>query len=864
MKLDVPARKLWLILGSCLFCFLSLAQKKATLPVENGVPENLANFRKQVVSDLHYAIHFHVPAAKAESIPAEETITFNWKKNEQPLQIDFKSVDTSIHAVVVNDRRVKKQFQNEHLLVESTWLHEGLNTVTIYFTAGELSLNRNADFLYTLLVPDRARTVFPCFDQPSLKAKFQLTLTLPKDWKALANAPLADSVVSADTKTYRYEESDLFSTYLFSFVAGRFEARTQKTGEREMQFLFRETDSNKIRLSMDTIFGWHEKAIRFLEDYTQIPFPFRKLDFAGIPDFQYGGMEHVGAIDYKGSTLFLDSAATKDQENARSNLIAHETAHMWFGDLVTMQWFNDVWMKEVFANFMADKITQGTQNSSNYELKFLLTHFPRAYAVDRTAGANPIRQPLSNLQEAGTLYGPIIYDKAPVMMRQLERLVGVENFRDGLRDYLKQYSYGNATWPDLIGILDKRTPADLLAWNKVWVNTPGRPQLHYSLQKAKGKIARLTITQKGEQGQSYLLPQFFELALVYGDRVEELTVNMNKMSVVVGGAEGRPLPDYILFNSSGQGYGVFPVDPNMQHLDRLPNPVMRAAASINLYENMLNGSGRKPAELLTTCLALLEKEPEELTSRLLTGYCIDIFWRLLTPVERQQLVQRLETAFWQMMQNEALSNKKKILFQAYQNLALSKPALDTLYAVWKEQTPPRGVKLSEDDYTALALNLALKEYPDTAILPVQQDRISNPDRKQRLQFLVPALSADVATRDAFFASLKNIAVRKKEAWVQDALAYLHHPLRARTSIRYLKESLDLLQEIQLTGDIFFPAGWLGATFGAYQSSEAAAIVRDFLKAHPAYNPKLRAKILQAADPLFRAERLLKEKEKVAF
>jgi aminopeptidase N len=857
MKLDALARIVPLLFCSSLFCSLSSAQKTAPLKIENGVPENLAAFRRQHVSDVRYSLHFTLPAAKAESIPAEETISFHWKKSSRPLPIDFKAADTAVHAVVVNDKRIRVQFQNEHLLIDPEWLNDGGNTVVIYFTAGELSLNRNNDFLYTLLVPDRARTVFPCFDQPNLKARFQLSLTLPLSWKALANAPLVDSVVNNDTKTYRYKESDLFSTYLFSFVAGRFEETKQMGNDREMRFLFRETDSNKIRLSVDTIFGWHQKAIAFLEDYTQRPFPFQKLDFTAIPDFQYGGMEHVGAIDYKASTLFLDSAATKDQENARSNLIAHETAHMWFGDLVTMQWFNDVWMKEVFANFMADKITQGAQGSSNYELKFLLTHFPRAYAIDRTAGANPIRQPLANLQEAGTLYGPIIYDKAPVMMRQLERLMGKDAFRDGLREYLKQYSFANATWPDLIRILDKRTPTDLQTWNKVWVNTPGRAALSYSMQTANGRITRLEIKQKGEQGLPYRLPQFFEIALVYRDTVQEVTVHMDKASVVVKDVQGMPAPDYILFNSSGQGYGVFPVDPNTQQVARLPNPVMRAAAYINYYENMLNGRIIKPGKLLSLYLDLLAQEPEELSCSLLSGYITDLFWRLHLPADRMRIVEGLEKTLWKQLQNDSSANKKKIIFRTYQSVALTKPALDTLYSIWKNQKPPAGVKLSEDDYTSLALNLTVKEYPDTAILAVQQSRITNPDRKQRLQFLQPALSADSKTRDAFFASLKTTAVRKKESWVQEALAYLHHPLRAPTSIRYVKESLDMLQEIQLTGDIFFPAAWLGNTLGPYQSPEAAAIVRTFLKTHPAYNPKLKAKILQAADPLFRAERLLK-------
>ena len=172
-------------------------------------------------------------------------------------------------------------------------------------------------------------------------------------------------------------------------------------------------------------------------------------------------MEHVGAIDYKASTLFLDEGATQDQTLARASLVAHETAHMWFGDLVTMQWFDDVWMKEVFANFMADKITQVSgQKTQITTSSSSLDHYPAAYGIDRTAGANPIRQPLANLQNAGSLYGNIIYHKAPIMMRQLERLMGLDAFQQGLQEYLKTYAHGNATWPDLIKILDARTPAD--------------------------------------------------------------------------------------------------------------------------------------------------------------------------------------------------------------------------------------------------------------------------------------------------------------------------------------------------------------------------------------------------------------------
>jgi aminopeptidase N len=837
--------------------FTAYTQSTTTYRVEKGVPEWLAEHRRKVVSGVQYALDLTIPASRTERIEGEVTLGFVLKKDATPLQLDFRATPEQVKQVQVNGKAIPPDVQNEHVVIAPGHLVNGANRIYISFTAGDLSLNRNNEFLYTLLVPDRARTVFPCFDQPNLKARYLLTLTVPKDWQALANARLKDSSITPTNKTYRYAPSDVFSTYLFSLVAGKFTVARKQVEGRPMTLYYRETDSTKIGLSRDTIFGLHGLSLRFMEDYTRIPYPFQKLDVAAIPDFQYGGMEHVGAIDYKASTLFLDSGATRDQENARSSLIAHETAHMWFGDLVTMQWFNDVWMKEVFANFMADKITQTDTNT--YKLKFLLTHFPRAYGVDRTAGANPIRQTLPNLQEAGSLYGPIIYNKAPVMMRQLERLMGAEAFRDGLREYLKTYAFANATWPDLIDLLDKRTLVDLQAWNKVWVNTPGRPILNYTLEQKDNRITRLTLMQKGERDSGYVLPQFFEMALVYPDRVEEVTVNMNAARAAIKEVEGKAAPLYILFNSSGQGYGLFPIDKNTQPVHVLINPVMRASAYINAYENMLSGQHTTPLQLLTTLLSTAEagREAEELILNMIAGHIGDVYWRLLTPARRDSMAPVVEQALWKAMKQDSVANRKKILFRTYQSVALSPGALDSLHRIWSTQKPPKGVRLSEDEYIGLALNLAVKGLGADTLLKAQLRRTSNPDRRQRLQFLMQAVSGDERVRDSFFASLKDPVVRKKEAWVADALGYLHHPLRTARSVKYLPETLDMLQEVQQTGDIFFPAAWLNASLGNHQSAAAGDIVRKFLQRHPYYNAQLKMKILQAADPLFRAEHLVK-------
>jgi aminopeptidase N len=271
---------------------------------------------------------------------------------------------------------------------------------------------------------------------------------------------------------------------------------------------------------------------------------------------------------------------------------------------------------------------------------------------------------------------------------------------------------------------------------------------------------------------------------------------------------------------------------------------------------MLSGNSVTPPDLLAFYQNILSKESEELNLGLITRYLTDIFWRLIPASERKNSAVFLENQLWQAMQTEANANKKKILFRAFQSVGLSADARERLYSIWKNQRPPVGVKLTEDDYTSLACTLALKEYHADSILIQQLSRITNPDRKKRLEFLMPSLSPNVAVRNAFFASLKDERNREKESWVITALEYLHHPLRASTSVRYLPQTLDLLQEIQLTGDIFFPYSWLQSSFGSYQDSQAASIVNKFLDEHPQYNPKLKAKIQQATDPLFRAQKLV--------
>lgn len=831
-------------------------QQSSVIPVEPGVSLVLANHRSATISHIQYQLHFVILEEQSAAIQSTENIDFKLNRVGD-VQIDFKQKADHLKQVLVNGKAVTINFKNEHLVIAAHDLLLGNNRISIEFVAGNESLNRNKDFLYALFVPDHARTVFPCFDQPDMKANFLLSLTVPSDWRVMANGNKKDSLVNGNSITYHFNNSDKLPTYLFSFTAGKYSYLTKTVKNRLMEFLHRETDSAKIKLSADSVFIAHSDALDFLEDWTAIQYPFQKIGFAAIPDFQFGGMEHPGEVQYKSSALFLDQGATKDQFISRSNLISHETAHMWFGDLVTMKWFNDVWMKEVFANFMADKVTEKLMGKSTFDLKFLQDHYPAAYGVDRTPGANPIRQQLDNLQEAGSMYGNIIYHKAPIMMRQLELLMGKVAFQKGIREYLKRYAYQNATWDDLIAILSKYTKSDLYGWNKVWVNQPGRPIFSYEVKYKDNKISSLNLIQKSETGEQRLWPQAFTIKLVYAGSSKVLNVNAVKANTAVNEAMGLAKPQYILFNANGAGYGLFPIDERMmENLYDDSSPLERASAYINAYENMLSGNSFRPGQLLDFYLKGLATEKNEMNLRLISGYLTNIYWTFFTPEMRSRLHSSLENAIWTAMEQQQLQNHKKILFNAYQNVYIGPEAGERLYQIWLKQSAPTGINLQEDDYASLALNLALKTDTANAILKTQLSRTTNTDRKNRLLYLMPALSLDTAERDRFFEGLKDRKNRQKEAWTTTALAYLHHPLRQQTAIKYLGQSLDLLEEIQQTGDIFFPQSWLAATFSAYNNQEAFQVVQQFLKLHPNYNAKLRDKILQTTDNLRRAQKIM--------
>ncbi len=838
----------------------SCSLKEEEIALKKGISLELATYRKQQVSHIVYHLEFKIPKEKTAPIPSSLSLKLKIHDLKNDLFLDFNEEKSHLKSVIVNGKITVLNHQKEHLIIDKNQLVLGENTIDISFDAGELSLNRNEEFLYTLLVPDRASTLFPCFDQPDLKANYKLTITAPENWQVLCGAFEENVIEEGNFTRHIFKETDKMSTYLFSFVAGEFTAVTKNPGAFDMRFLYRENNKEKITESVDEVFSIHQKSIEFLEEYTQVQFPFQKMDFAAIPPFQYGGMEHVGAIQYRASSLFLDKNATQNRKLRRAKLIGHETSHMWFGDLVTMRWFNDVWMKEVFANFMADKIMNPVFPHINHELNFMMTHYPRAYSEDRTKGTNAIRQYLGNLKNAGSLYGRIIYNKAPIMMRQLENLLGEQKFKEGIQEYIQTYANANADWNELVSILDKKSNIDIKNWSDVWVNSSGRPVFTEEIElNKKGNVTKFVIHQKAEDGAPKTWVQSFKIQLK-DKRGYEKTINIKNMgsSFDISSAVKDFKPGQILYNTNGFGYGVFPVyKDGISNYKNIEDEVSRGAQFINLYENMLNGKITSLETYLVYLDAILV-EKNELITNYLSGRIQTIFWTFLTVAEQNEIQQKTENQIFILLKNELPKNIKKTLFGLYQSIAISEKGIESLYAIWSKEKTIKALFLNENDYTYLAMKLVIYQHSKTSgILKKQEQAIANKDRRARFKWLLPSLSNDEEIRASFMKSLLEKENREKESWVQTALGNIHHPLRQQFGLKHLRAVLEKLEEVQLTGDIFFPKGWLASSIGRYSSKEAHAVLQTFLKENPNYNPILLKKLLQTTDNLARAQNIKK-------
>ena len=314
-----------------LLCLLTIAAGAQSF--EKGVTKTLADYRTRTISNVSYDLTFNIPATQKERVHGTAIISF-FLAEKAVVVLDFQGRFSG--ACLVNGKKRVAGMKNEHIIIPQKMTKKGLNSIEMNFVCHDKALNRQGDYVYTLFAPGQAQQCFPCFDQPDLRAQFTTQMNVPKDWKTIAS-----------------DSSTPIPTSLYAFVAGRFEELQQRTREGyQMSVLHREQAPEKVK-QLPKIIEEASQSLRWMESYTGVRYPFEAFSMVILPDYQPGGMELPGAMLLTDKHLFLSEKPSHNEQLRRRELIAHETAHQWFGSIVTQKQAGEAWTTEVLANFMA-------------------------------------------------------------------------------------------------------------------------------------------------------------------------------------------------------------------------------------------------------------------------------------------------------------------------------------------------------------------------------------------------------------------------------------------------------------------------------------------------------------------------------
>ena len=785
---------------------------------EAGVSKELAELRAQNISNVSYDLTFDIPASIRENVTGTVTVEFFLKRKSEVV-LDFQGRFPGF--CIANGKKWTVQMKNEHIVIPKDVVKKGINRVELNFTSLDKALNRHADYLYTQFVPDQARSCFPCFDQPDLRAKFATKLNLPEGWKAL---------VSQSEKP--------MSTYSYAFTAGKFEEQTAQRGAYTIRVFHREHAPEKLS-QLSAIIDDAAASLSWMGAFTGIRYPFGEFGMVILPDYQVSGIEHLGASRLSDRYVFLSNNPSRGEQQRRKELIAYEAAHQWFGDMVTLNRFEDVWALEVLNHFMVSKIVYSQLPDTERRQNFLSAYQSRAMAFDRTEGTHPIATKLTRLtspDNAKQLYDDIIYAKAPVMMHVLEDLMGTKELQKGLQKYLTTYYFKSASWDDLVSILDNQVPAaSVRQFNEVWVKQKGMPAIHTTYQDG-----RLVVSQTDPFGRDIFWRQKFEVRLIY-DFADSRTVTVDMTQPTVS-IDISQRPNCIIPNYDGRGYGRFTLDKEytqklIQRLIVTRSDLHRYALLLTLHDNYL--MGHIPASYFGELHRDMMKERNPLIMQMVVDHMFKIAFDCNT-AERQTL----EQCIMDILSENKSTDCRQLIVRKMSANATSPAVLAQLQELWEAQDDPL---FNEHDYMEMAYRLALA-HPARwqTFVDKQRERLSSEQLREEFDYVSRACTDDEQAQRRLFNDIVKPGNRPNEAWALHVLQLLSADVREPQNNAYITASLNSLEFLQDTSDILFVSNWLNTLLQNHKSDEARQAVENFLRNNPTGQENLRNKVLLAS------------------
>ncbi|KYH44639.1 aminopeptidase N [Branchiibius sp. NY16-3462-2] len=597
--------------------------------------------RASVVHDPAYAISVdltHAGDPTATTFSTHTRLTFDATGEETWLDLAADSIESA----TLNGQPIDTSgYDGARLPLGPLLAHNTVDVVAHYpFRHTGDGLHRFTDpqdgntYLYTNFEPTDARRVYACFEQPDLKARFEVTVTAPSQWQVRSNQPAVDSGQQGEVTVTRFSQTPLMSTYLLAIVAGPYAITSDRhvveraDGSRqeiELGLLCRQTMSQYLDAA--DIFRVTGQGLDFYDEHFGFPYPWGKYDQVFVPEYNIGAMENPGLVTWSENFLFR-GGATEAQRGQRAEVVLHEMAHMWFGDLATMQWWDGLWLNESFADLMGYQVSQAATDYPDGWVQLALGRKQWAYTEDQMPTTHPIVATIPDVEAARQNFDGISYAKGAATLKQLSTYVGTDTFFAGARAYFAEHAYGSTTLKDLLTAMEQASGTALDDWARAWWQTSGPSHLTPVVTRAAdGTINALQIEQHGVDhvtGQDVLRPHRFTVslfALTDGSlhRLADLPVTLTEQSVAVPEAVGMSA-DLIVVNAADETYSVISFDERSREttgsaLAQVTPDLTRAVAWSTLW-GMVRDGGLSAAVFADTFAtqAIPEANPSMLTT----------------------------------------------------------------------------------------------------------------------------------------------------------------------------------------------------------------------------------------------------------
>ncbi|MET8577601.1 aminopeptidase N [Streptomyces sp. NPDC005012] len=720
-------------------------------------------------------------------------------------------------------------------------------------------------YLYTQYEPADSRRVFANFEQPDLKAPFRFEVRAPEGWTVWSNGAgeLTDGV-------WRFAETKPISTYITAIVAGPYHYVTDSYS-RELP------DGTRLEIPLgamcrkglapyfdaDDIFLITKQGLDFFHEHFDYPYPFGKYDQAFVPEYNLGAMENPGMVTFREEYIYRGKV-TRTSYERRATTILHEMAHMWFGDLVTMEWWDDLWLKESFADFMGTfSLVEATRFTDGW-ISFANMRKAWAYRADQLPSTHPITADIRDLEDAKLNFDGITYAKGASVLKQLVAYAGRDAFLEGARRYFKRHAYGNTRLGDLLTVLGETSGRDMTSWAKAWLQTAGvnalTPQV---LLGGDGTVEELAVVQEAAESHPTLRPHRVAIGLYRVDggalvRYARAEVDVAGARTVIGELAGADAPDLVLVNDDDLTYCKARFDETSlatlrEHLGSLTDPLARALCWSALWN--MTRDGLLPAREFA---ALVDRfggvETEIGVLQMLHAWVRTALVRYAAPVWRPEGERLLaDCALRELRAAEAGSEHQLAWARFLASVASGEGEFALLRGLLDGTEKIDGLEIDQELRWDFLEPLAAHGLADESVLAGERARDNTASGERRQTLCLAARPSEAVKAQAWAAVVESDAL--SNALVEATIGGFAQPSQRGLLAPYAEKYFAMIERVWAERSIQIGQHLVSGLYPWLQDSPGTLEATDaWLSAHEDAAPALRRLVLEARDDLARALR----------